>query len=71
MKTDEKLYHEWHLALWNFHQVVRDTRRDDEPFMLSSSFPFSLHCKCGHIVGVLGNLFSKAAGEIESFQSQL
>lgn len=71
-KTDEKIHHEWHLALWNFHQVARKRGRDDEPFMLSSSsFPFSSHCKCGHIVGVLGNLFSKAVGEIESFQSQL
>lgn len=77
--TDEKLHKWMTLGSLEFspgssrqRQAGRESGRDDEPpFMFSSSsFRLSSHCKCGHIVGVLGNLFSKAAGEIESFQSQ-
>lgn len=78
--TDEKLHKWMTLGSLEFspgssrqRQRGRERAGDDEPpFMFSSSsFRLSSHCKCGHIVGVLGNLFSKAAGEIESFQSQL
>lgn len=67
-EIDEKL-HKWmrRMALWNFHQVEMMTHWCSSSSTLASHSLLAppTHCKCGHIVGVLGNLC------FEIFQSQL